>query len=45
MVKSLGAWWILSQYLKEDLGHKLEEKKKVRIRNGLQGAIKKIGRC
>lgn len=27
MVKSLGAWWILSQYLKEELGHKLEKRR------------------
>lgn len=27
MVKSLGTWWILSQYLKEELGHKLEKRR------------------
>lgn len=45
VVKSLGTYWILSQCLKEELGHKLEkkgeERKKVRIRNGLRGLLKR----
>lgn len=30
VVKSLGTYWILSQCLKEELGHKLEKKEKKR---------------